>query len=57
MEDSNPSNIEDYKDNKQHAYHGKLLIYLQSMDDAGKARIKFTSENLGEATVEINVKE
>ncbi len=32
LEDSNPSNTENYKDNKQHAYHGKLLIYLQSLD-------------------------
>lgn len=57
MEDSNPANTEDYKDNKQHAYHGKLLIYLQSLDNSGKATIKLASENLGEATVVINVKE
>jgi hypothetical protein len=57
MEDSNPSNTENYKDNKQHAYHGKLLIYLQSMDETGIARIKLSSENLGVAAIEINVKE
>lgn len=57
MEDSNPANTEDYKDNKQHAYHGKLMIYLQSLDNSGKATIKLASENLGEATVVINVKE
>ena len=57
MEDSNPANTEDYKDNKQHAYHGKLLIYMQALDNPGTATIKLTSENLGEATVVINVKE
>jgi hypothetical protein len=57
MEDSNPANIENYKDNKQHAYRGKLLIYMQALDKSGNAIIKFTSGNLGETTVEINVKE
>lgn len=57
MEDSNPSNTENYKDNKQHAYHGKLLIYLQSMYETGIARIRLSSENLGVAAIEINVKE
>jgi hypothetical protein len=57
MEDSNPANTEDYKDNKQHAYHGKLLIYVQATDKPGTAIIRLTSENLGEAAVEINVKE
>jgi beta-galactosidase len=46
MEDSNPSNTENYKDNRQHAFHGKLLIYLQSMDSTGEATIVFTSPGL-----------
>lgn len=57
MEDSNPANTEDYKDNKQHAFHGKLLIYVQATEKSGTATIKLTSENLGEATVVINIKE
>jgi beta-galactosidase len=57
MEDSNPANTEDYKDNKQHAYHGKLLIYLQATGKPGTAIIKLKSENLGEAIVEIDIKE
>lgn len=57
MEDSNPANTEDYKDKKQHAYHGKLLIYLQATDKPGTAIIKLTSENLKEAIVEIVVME
>ena len=55
MEDSNPKNIESYKDNKQHAYHGKLLIYLQSLDISGKAVIKLSSPGLQGTTVEIDV--
>jgi len=55
MEDSNPRNIESYKDNKQHAYHGKLLIYFQSLDKSGKAVIKLSSPGLQGATVEIDV--
>ena len=55
MEDSNPRNIEDYKDNKQKAYHGKLLVYLQSLDKSGKAVITLSSPGLQGTTVEINV--
>ena len=55
MEDSNPRNIENYKDNKQHAYHGKLLIYLQSLDKPGKAVIKLLSPGLKGTTIELDV--
>jgi beta-galactosidase len=56
MEDSNPSNTEDYKDNKQHAYHGKLLIYLQATDKPGTAKIKLSSPGLKDAIIELNIK-
>ncbi|MCX6333078.1 MAG: DUF4982 domain-containing protein [Bacteroidia bacterium] len=55
MEDSNPSNIEDYKDNKQHAFHGKLLIYLQSTDKTGPVTVKLSSPGLTGTYVELNV--
>ena len=55
MEDSNPGNIEDYKDNKQNAFHGKLLVYVQPLDKTGKALLKFSSPGLKDAIVEINV--
>jgi hypothetical protein len=55
MEDSNPRNIEYYKDNKQHAFHGKLLIYLQSLDKPGKAVIKLSSPGLKGTTIELDV--
>jgi hypothetical protein len=57
MEDSNPANLEDYKDNKQDAFHGKLLIYLQSMDKPGLVTIKLSSPGLTDAVVELNVTE
>jgi len=57
MEDSNPVNIENYKDSKQHAYHGKMLIYIQSLDKPGKALIKLSSPGLKTAIVEIDVVE
>jgi hypothetical protein len=57
MEDSNPSNTENYKDNKQHAYHGKLLIYVQSSDKPGTVRIKLTSPGLEACNIELNVTE
>jgi beta-galactosidase len=57
MEDSNPANIEDYKDNKQNAFHGKLLIYLQSLDKPGPVTIKLSSPGLSDAIVELNVTE
>jgi len=55
MEDSNPRNIEDYKDNKQNAYHGKLLIYVQSLDNPGKAVITLSSPGLEQTAIELNV--
>jgi hypothetical protein len=55
MDDSNPSNTENYKDNKQHAYHGKVLIYLQSLDKPGTVRIKLTSPGLEGCNIELNV--
>jgi len=54
MDDSNPVNTENYKDNKQHAYHGKLLIYLQALDKSGTVRIKLTSPGLESCIVELN---
>lgn len=57
MEDSNPSNTGNYKDNRQNAYHGKLLIYLQSTDKPGTVRIKLTSPGMEACNLELNVAE
>ncbi len=56
MEDSNPSNTEDYKDNKQKAFHGKLLIYLQATDKPGVVTIKLSSPGLKDSTILLDVK-
>jgi beta-galactosidase len=55
MEDANPVNVEDYKDNRQNAYHGKLLIYVQSLDKPGKAVVTLSSPGLQGTTVELNI--
>jgi beta-galactosidase len=54
MEDSNPTNIENYKDNVQHAFHGKLLIYLKPDSGAGKTKVTLTSPGLEKAVLEVN---
>lgn len=56
MEDSNPSNIEDYKDNKQHAYRGKILIYLQSTGKTGQVTVKLSSPQLDGENIEFDIK-
>ncbi|MDX9930001.1 MAG: glycoside hydrolase family 2 TIM barrel-domain containing protein [Bacteroidales bacterium] len=56
MEDANPVNIEDYKDNVQKAFRGRLLIYLQAMDRKGRATITISSPGLESATFEIGLK-
>jgi hypothetical protein len=55
MEDANAGNTEDYKDSKQNAFKGRLLIYVQSLDKVGKGRILLTSPGLrsGELTIDI----
>ncbi|MCU0455143.1 MAG: DUF4982 domain-containing protein [Bacteroidales bacterium] len=57
MEDSNPSNLEDYKDNRQHAFHGKLLVYLQSTGKTGKVEVKLTSPGLSGTTLALSAEE
>lgn len=54
LEDSNPANVEDYKDNKQHAYHGKLLVYLQATDKPGQVTVKLSSPGLKDAIIKID---
>ncbi len=56
MEDANPSNTDSYKDNKQKAFHGKLLIYLQATDQPGAAVITLSAEGMEARTVNIRVK-
>lgn len=55
MEDANSRNVENYKDNKQNTFHGKLLLYIQSLDRPGKATVKVTCPGLKEAAVELKI--
>jgi beta-galactosidase len=57
MDDSNPVNTESYKDNKQKAYHGKLLIYIQALDKQGKVKIRLSSPGLPDAFIDLDIKE
>jgi beta-galactosidase len=57
MEDSNPANTEDYKDNKQKAFRGKLLLYIQSLDEPGAVTIKLSSPELAGTEIELTVSE
>lgn len=55
MEDANPWNTEDYKDNMQHAYHGRLLVYVQSMDKPGEAVIRLSAGELTGTQVKLDI--
>lgn len=55
MEDSNPQNIEDYRDNRQKAFHGRLLIFIQSLDKSGQVTITLSSPGLQGTAVIIDV--
>ena len=55
LEASNPTDMEDYTDNKQRVYHGKMIAYLQSSGKKGKSKVTFSSPWLKEAVIEINI--
>jgi beta-galactosidase len=55
MDDSNPVNIENYKDNRQHAFHGKLVVYLQAGDKEGIVKVKLSSPGLKDSDLELIV--
>lgn len=56
MEDANPSNIDSYKDNKQKAFRGRLLIYVQATDQPGTGVINLSAEGMETRTINIKVK-
>lgn len=58
LEASNNSDMGDYTDNVQRAYHGRLLAYIQSTGEtSGKVKVKFTAPWLKETTVELQIQE
>ena len=53
LEASNNSDMGDYTDNVQRAYHGHLLAYIQATGEEGDINIRFTSSWLKPANVTI----
>ncbi|MDR2805183.1 MAG: DUF4982 domain-containing protein [Dysgonamonadaceae bacterium] len=43
LEASNNSDMGDYRDNRQRAFMGRLLAYIQTTGQAGEIRLKFTA--------------
>jgi len=57
LEASNNSDMGDYTDNLQRAYHGRLLAYIQSTGKSGKVNLTFSSPWLKETKVTISIKD
>lgn len=53
LEASNNSDMGNYSDNVQRAYHGRLLAYVQATGSAGEIKVKFSAPWLKEAVVVI----
>lgn len=56
LEGSDNSDMGDYTDNRQRAYRGRLLAYVQTTGEAGDARVKFSSPLLQGAEVSLRIK-
>jgi beta-galactosidase/beta-glucuronidase len=57
LEASNNSDMGDYTDNLQRAYHGRLLAYIQTTGKTGTLNVKFTAPWLKDAMVKVEVVE
>lgn len=55
LEGSDNSDMGDYTDNRQRAYHGRLLAYMQTTGERGKARIRFTSPLLKGTQIDLTI--
>lgn len=56
LEASNNSDMGDYTDNKQRAFNGHLLAYIQPTGKEGSIKVKFTAPWLKEVVTEVIVK-
>jgi len=56
LEASNNSDMGDYTDNVQRAFHGKLLAYLKATGEEGPLKVRFSAPWLKAIEVEIMVK-
>lgn len=55
MEDANPTNIENYKDAEQTAFKGRLLVYLQALDQPGKGKVMLVTDGIKSSEILIDV--
>jgi len=53
LEASNNSDMGNYRDNKQRAFHGRLLAYVQTTGTSGEATLKFTAPWLKSAEIKL----
>ncbi|KAA6299866.1 MAG: Beta-galactosidase [Candidatus Ordinivivax streblomastigis] len=56
LEASNNQDMGDYTDNKQRAYHGRLLAYIQATGEAGEIKVQFSSPWLKGVETTLNMK-
>lgn len=47
--------VSDYTDAVQHAYHGRIVAYVQATGVKGTVRVRFTAPELPEASVELTI--
>jgi hypothetical protein len=55
LEAGNNSDVGNYRDNRQRAFHGKLLAYIQTTGQEGDVKITFSAPWLKNAIVELQV--
>lgn len=56
LEASNNTDMGNYRDNEQRAYHGRLLAYVQATGEQGVVQVEFSSSWLEPVTVKLEVK-
>ncbi|GHT58744.1 beta-galactosidase [Bacteroidia bacterium] len=56
LEASNNGDMTDYTDNKQRAYHGRLLAYIQATGETGEVKVQFSSPWLKSTETIIKIK-
>jgi beta-galactosidase/beta-glucuronidase len=56
LEASNNEDMGDYTDNKQRAYHGRLLAYVQATGEAGEVKVTFSSPWLKPVEIIMQIK-
>jgi hypothetical protein len=55
MEDANATNTEDYKDAEQNAFKGKLMVYIQALDQTGKGKVMLLADGIKSGELVIDV--